>query len=98
MDVSSHLVEVVVAQAVGKIQVWWIPRNRIPTGRRIKPYIHDVRVCVGVSVCEREMDRDGESRVRTAGAGAFLLCTIQAHREAETTDPGISLGLEEILR
>uniref|UniRef100_A0A0E9UCL9 Uncharacterized protein n=1 Tax=Anguilla anguilla TaxID=7936 RepID=A0A0E9UCL9_ANGAN len=27
---------------MGKIQVRWVTRNRIPTGRRVKPYIHDV--------------------------------------------------------
>ena len=39
----SHLVEVVVAQTVAKIQVCRISRNRVPTGGRIKPYIHGVR-------------------------------------------------------
>lgn len=39
---NIYLVEVVVAQTVGKIQVGRISRNRIPTGRRIKPYIHGV--------------------------------------------------------
>lgn len=37
-----YLIEVVVAQTVGKIQVGWISWNRIPTSRRIKPYIHGV--------------------------------------------------------
>lgn len=39
----THLIEVVVSQTVGKIQVRWISWNRIPTGSRIKSYIHDVR-------------------------------------------------------
>lgn len=42
----THLVEVVVAQTVGKIQVRWISWNRIPTSSRIKSYIHGVSVCV----------------------------------------------------
>lgn len=37
-----YLIEVVVAQTVGKIQVRWISWNRIPTRGRIKPYIHGV--------------------------------------------------------
>ena len=36
----SHLIEVVVPQTVGKIQVLWVSWNRIPSSRRIKPYIH----------------------------------------------------------
>lgn len=39
----AHLVEIVVAQAVSEIQVWWLPWNRISTGSRIKSYIHGVR-------------------------------------------------------
>lgn len=37
-----YLIEVVVAQTVGKIQVRWISWNRISTSGRIKPYIHGV--------------------------------------------------------
>lgn len=39
---SSYLIEIVVAQTVGKIQVRGLSWNRIPAGRRIKPYIHGV--------------------------------------------------------
>lgn len=37
---TSHLIEVVVAQTVGKIQVGRLSRDRIPPSSRVKPYIH----------------------------------------------------------
>lgn len=44
IELLSHLIVVVVSQTVGKIQVGWISRNRIPSGSRVKAYIHDVSV------------------------------------------------------
>ena len=88
----SHLVEVVVAQTVGKIQVWWISWNRISTGSRIKSYIHDV--------CVRE-PRSCSCSLLCTELNLFLPFTIQAHRgrrrkRGGETDPGF-VGVNEIL-
>lgn len=61
----SHLVEIVVAQTVGEIQVRWVAGNRISPGRRIKAYIH------GVS---------GSRGDAAAAHGAVSFCRLQSKR------------------
>lgn len=89
----SHLIEVVVAQTVGKIQVWWFSWNRIPTSSRIKSYIHDVwgsRAAVAVAYsarrsicfCRLESQRTERERRRKRGG---------------KTDPSF-VGVNETLR
>lgn len=93
---SPYLIEVVVAQTVGKIHIRRFSWNRIPTGRRIKPYIHGVArraaqllalLSARRSICfcrlqsERAEGRRGREREKRGGE----------------TDPSPFLGLQPTL-
>lgn len=94
---SPYLIEVVVAQTVGKIHIRRFSWNRIPTSRRIKPYIHGVARRAAqllallsarrsICFCRLQSERAGGRRERERG-----------RKEAAKLTRDLFLGLQPTL-